>query len=142
MAHPHLVRCVAAGNDERVEVLDARRTRRDVGLHGRQPALALEFDTGRRTDERDCCAGLAQRFERPGQLAILETVLDEDRDALALQRRSHRRDCTPAAFAPMALPPPPRCECHNALMNRLGQERSPYLLQHAENPVDWFAWGD
>jgi uncharacterized protein YyaL (SSP411 family) len=27
-------------------------------------------------------------------------------------------------------------------MNRLGRERSPYLLQHAENPVDWFAWSD
>src|ERR1700675_535965 len=27
-------------------------------------------------------------------------------------------------------------------MNRLGRERSPYLLQHAHNPVDWFAWGD
>src|SRR6266516_5399524 len=28
------------------------------------------------------------------------------------------------------------------LMNRLARERSPYLLQHAQNPVDWFAWGD
>jgi uncharacterized protein YyaL (SSP411 family) len=27
-------------------------------------------------------------------------------------------------------------------MNRLAQETSPYLLQHAENPVDWYAWGD
>src|SRR5205823_5447094 len=27
-------------------------------------------------------------------------------------------------------------------MNRLAHERSPYLLQHAHNPVDWFAWGD
>jgi uncharacterized protein YyaL (SSP411 family) len=27
-------------------------------------------------------------------------------------------------------------------MNRLAAERSPYLLQHATNPVDWFAWGD
>ncbi len=27
-------------------------------------------------------------------------------------------------------------------MNRLARERSPYLLQHANNPVDWFAWGD
>ena len=27
-------------------------------------------------------------------------------------------------------------------MNRLARERSPYLLQHAANPVDWFAWGD
>ena len=26
--------------------------------------------------------------------------------------------------------------------NRLAQETSPYLLQHAENPVDWFPWGD
>jgi uncharacterized protein YyaL (SSP411 family) len=26
--------------------------------------------------------------------------------------------------------------------NRLAQETSPYLLQHADNPVDWYAWGD
>ena len=26
--------------------------------------------------------------------------------------------------------------------NRLAQETSPYLLQHAHNPVDWFPWGD
>ncbi|MFN8059309.1 MAG: thioredoxin domain-containing protein [Vicinamibacterales bacterium] len=26
--------------------------------------------------------------------------------------------------------------------NRLARERSPYLLQHARNPVDWFPWGD
>ena len=27
-------------------------------------------------------------------------------------------------------------------MNRLAIETSPYLLQHASNPVDWYAWGD
>jgi uncharacterized protein YyaL (SSP411 family) len=26
--------------------------------------------------------------------------------------------------------------------NRLAQEKSPYLLQHADNPVDWFPWSD
>lgn len=26
--------------------------------------------------------------------------------------------------------------------NRLAQENSPYLLQHAENPVDWYPWGE
>jgi uncharacterized protein len=26
--------------------------------------------------------------------------------------------------------------------NRLVHEKSPYLLQHAHNPVDWFAWGE
>ena len=27
-------------------------------------------------------------------------------------------------------------------MNRLVDETSPYLRQHADNPVDWYAWGD
>jgi uncharacterized protein YyaL (SSP411 family) len=27
-------------------------------------------------------------------------------------------------------------------MNRLADERSPYLLQHAGNPVDWYPWGE
>jgi uncharacterized protein YyaL (SSP411 family) len=26
--------------------------------------------------------------------------------------------------------------------NRLSQESSPYLQQHAHNPVDWYPWGD
>ncbi|MBB6216324.1 uncharacterized protein YyaL (SSP411 family) [Anaerosolibacter carboniphilus] len=26
--------------------------------------------------------------------------------------------------------------------NRLVKEKSPYLLQHAFNPVDWYAWGE
>jgi len=26
--------------------------------------------------------------------------------------------------------------------NRLGLETSPYLLQHADNPVDWYPWGE
>ena len=26
--------------------------------------------------------------------------------------------------------------------NRLAKEKSPYLLQHAENPVDWYPWGE
>src|SRR3990172_1478671 len=27
-------------------------------------------------------------------------------------------------------------------MNRLAQEKSPYLLQHKDNPVDWYPWGE
>ncbi|ESR57496.1 hypothetical protein CICLE_v10018836mg [Citrus x clementina] len=30
----------------------------------------------------------------------------------------------------------------NKHTNRLAAEHSPYLLQHAHNPVDWFAWGE
>ena len=28
------------------------------------------------------------------------------------------------------------------MTNRLASATSPYLLQHAENPVDWREWGD
>ena len=27
-------------------------------------------------------------------------------------------------------------------VNRLAEETSPYLLQHADNPVEWYPWGD
>lgn len=30
----------------------------------------------------------------------------------------------------------------NRTPNRLANEKSPYLLQHADNPVDWFPWSD
>jgi hypothetical protein len=30
---------------------------------------------------------------------------------------------------------------HSARRNRLADETSPYLLQHAANPVDWYPWG-
>ena len=32
-------------------------------------------------------------------------------------------------------------ESVNAATNRLINEKSPYLLQHAHNPVDWYSWG-
>src|SRR6185503_1475079 len=28
------------------------------------------------------------------------------------------------------------------MANRLAGETSPYLLQHKDNPVDWYPWGD
>src|SRR5689334_17667889 len=43
---------------------------------------------------------------------------------------------------PMTLPTtkPPAPESDQA--NRLAREKSPYLLQHAHNPVDWYPWGE
>ena len=34
---------------------------------------------------------------------------------------------------------PPVAHPHS---NRLAKETSPYLLQHANNPVDWYPWGE
>ncbi|KAJ8749621.1 hypothetical protein K2173_026270 [Erythroxylum novogranatense] len=31
---------------------------------------------------------------------------------------------------------------HHKYTNRLAAEHSPYLLQHAHNPVDWYPWGE
>src|SRR5438552_1693046 len=31
---------------------------------------------------------------------------------------------------------------HSTKSNRLAKTTSPYLLQHAHNPVDWYPWGD
>ena len=28
------------------------------------------------------------------------------------------------------------------MANRLANETSPYLLQHKDNPVDWYPWGE
>lgn len=30
----------------------------------------------------------------------------------------------------------------NSTPNRLINEKSPYLLQHAYNPINWYAWGE
>jgi uncharacterized protein YyaL (SSP411 family) len=37
---------------------------------------------------------------------------------------------------------PPVKDTMHAHTNRLINESSPYLLQHAHNPVDWYPWGD
>src|SRR5581483_11519552 len=38
--------------------------------------------------------------------------------------------------------PSPDLDGRVRTMNRLAGETSPYLLQHAHNPVDWYPWGD
>src|SRR6516225_12241559 len=48
------------------------------------------------------------------------------------------RIATLLLFAGPALAAPPT---EKRPANRLGKESSPYLLQHAHNPVDWFPWG-
>ena len=38
--------------------------------------------------------------------------------------------------------PTPMSAPSHSHTNRLAREKSPYLLQHQHNPVDWYAWGD
>lgn len=32
--------------------------------------------------------------------------------------------------------------CITTKSNRLINEKSPYLLQHAKNPINWYPWGE
>lgn len=47
--------------------------------------------------------------------------------------------CFLIASSPTSFSAPPGEPAHT---NRLAKEKSPYLLQHAHNPVDWYPWGD
>lgn len=58
--------------------------------------------------------------------------------ALALYAITASAQTPPQEEAPMPLDTP----SEHAHTNRLIDETSPYLLQHAHNPVDWYPWGD
>ncbi|XP_054913446.1 spermatogenesis-associated protein 20 isoform X4 [Poeciliopsis prolifica] len=48
---------------------------------------------------------------------------------------------SPSVFLSMASGSSHPPSTHPKHTNRLANERSPYLLQHAHNPVDWYPWG-
>jgi uncharacterized protein YyaL (SSP411 family) len=54
--------------------------------------------------------------------------------------------CASVVNVPSAVPvrgdEKPRPGGSEARSNRLARESSPYLLQHAHNPVDWYPWGE
>jgi uncharacterized protein YyaL (SSP411 family) len=47
-----------------------------------------------------------------------------------------------AFFSGVESSEPPEGKSMNVFTNRLAEEKSPYLQQHAHNPVDWFPWGE
>ena len=49
---------------------------------------------------------------------------------------------TSLARTPPAASSPRRPRPSIAVVNHLADETSPYLRQHADNPVEWFPWGD
>src|SRR5205823_8428430 len=47
-----------------------------------------------------------------------------------------------AVTGPLTTPSPTAVKRYpSSVSNRLAGETSPYLLQHAHNPVDWYPWG-
>src|SRR3972149_615273 len=60
--------------------------------------------------------------------AVSKVVMERMRGSVTLACR---------IYAPAPLPAPDA-----TVPNRLALETSPYLLQHAHNPVEWHPWGD
>ena len=70
-------------------------------------------------------------------LALLTAVLScSERACPAAEKTAHTRKPLPSAAEIAKLPADGGKE-----FNRLIHEKSPYLLQHARNPVDWYPWG-
>jgi uncharacterized protein YyaL (SSP411 family) len=68
---------------------------------------------------------------RDAAVALVPELLEEARRSLDVGE--DERDCAAGQLGHRAYATP---------MNRLAQETSPYLLQHADNPVDWHPWGE
>src|SRR5579884_1208038 len=60
---------------------------------------------------------------------------------MARRRRGCNRPAMMNGGAPRPVPESVMSQAPQ-FTNRLAQETSPYLRQHAHNPVDWFPWGD
>ena len=160
VAHAHPIRRVAAGDDDRVELSGARFPRRQ---RRRDLAAATAGIGGarNRSDEHHLEPGRANRVGGAVHRDVFELLLDEDGDTLSRLtaavahavwecipnegRQANRSGPSRACplITRMLAEAGHRPSADNGLMpNRLAHEKSPYLLQHAENPVDWYPWGD
>ena len=59
-------------------------------------------------------------------------------DSLPMEKKSELRKSVDSQFIGQNLKTQKKEKHYNRLIN----EKSPYLLKHAENPVDWYPWGD
>ncbi len=59
----------------------------------------------------------------------------------AMYLGSRLRGASSLAASPSSIEDARLSDGHYRYTNRLAREKSPYLLQHAHNPVDWYPWG-
>ena len=85
---------------------------------------------------------LTQLLQRGGDFE--RVAFEEIAKAETGSRRARRASALGAATrGRMPFAPPGERQRPGATMpNRLAGETSPYLLQHADNPVDWYPWGE
>jgi hypothetical protein len=88
--------------------------------------------------KRSLPSGLASLLSRKGTLVLALAALA----ALLAVARWRSRAVDGLGALATAVAGAQRPDERNRRPNRLAREKSPYLLQHATNPVDWYPWGE
>ncbi len=136
---PVLAREAAHRPDHEDHPRDARR-----GCHGRDGACGSEHPDEERDKGR--ASETVQRLDLPTtarwqagseRSLLVLSVTDHTGFTGASRHRFLSRHRGPAGYHRQMADAPGQAP-HT---NRLAGETSPYLLQHAHNPVDWFPWG-
>src|SRR5262245_52672667 len=89
-------------------------------------------------------AGLIRTFRTTRQGVKLQGHCKSGAPAIsraARLRSGAMSDVETAAASKADSKPESKTEVTPRHTNRLAAETSPYLLQHAHNPVDWYPWG-
>ncbi len=125
-SHPAVFDAVVVGRARRA-VGRARRRRRAAPRRAPRPQLD-ELDA----HVREHVAG----YKAPRDVVLVDEIVRSPSGQARLPLGEGRPPPNGSGRAPRARPIP----C--GAVNRLAGETSPYLRQHADNPVDWYPWGD
>src|SRR6185369_9819667 len=118
----------------------SRRRRMASNFHGLSGNTAPDYAIRRLVTTQFCdeflCAPRIPGYACPSRMKL--TVFYLFAPALAVTLVACREKSNPNHVKILvSTNAAPRVPAHT---NRLAREKSPYLLQHAHNPVDWFAW--
>src|SRR5687767_10440825 len=120
----------------------------DAGRITRRRAMTQETATTRETHPKQPSLSLSRSLEswqRPmaaprARFENAQARLQNSWILICVNRRNRRTIRRRAASRTITAARPSAYDPN--MPNRLAAEQSPYLLQHAHNPVDWYPWGD
>src|SRR5438067_7643343 len=94
------------------------------------------------TEAPDSAMADAMALPMPLDPPVTSATLPSSRSSMARHPTGGPRDARQPRALPNESKRPVPAARRLAFMNRLAHESSPYLRQHADNPVDWYPWGE
>lgn len=111
----------------RTRATTVRKSRALLPVFGIQPKLCRHFSISQRSSMPPPPSSLQQEYEQGKQEDV---DVDHHNNSNDISKNNESKEDTMEQDA------------QNKFTNRLAHESSPYLLQHAHNPVDWYPWGE